>query len=216
MPATDELTGTLTHDAIIENFEAVCQELESVRAPLAVISLDIDDFAAINRQYGHVVGDEVLRSVAASLKTNFHDLGAVGRYSGDQFAVVLPGARAETAFVLAEEVRKVIEDSPLKLQIADQTVHLAVRVSAGVAEYPADGANWADLFRKADEALYRAKNLGRNRVCLPVSTQMVTKTSHFTQVQLEKLSELAKKVGKSEASLLREGLDDLLSKYDSA
>ncbi len=216
MPATDELTGTLTHDAIIEHFEVVCQESESVRAPQAVINLDIDDFASINRQYGHVVGDEVLRVVGASLITNFHDLGAVGRYGGDQFAVVLPGARAETAFVLAEEVRKVIDDSPLKLQIGDQTIHLAVRVSAGVAEYPVDGANWADLFRKADEALYRAKNLGRNRVCLPVSTQMVTKTSHFTQVQLEKLSELAKKVGKSEASLLREGLDNLLSKYDIA
>ena len=216
MPATDELTGTLTHDAIIENFEAVCQESESIRSPLAVISLDIDDFAAINRQYGHVVGDEVLRLVAASLEKNFLDLGAVGRYSGDQFAVVLPTARAETAFVLAEEVRKVIEDSPLLLQIAEQTVRLAVRISAGVAEYPADGANWIDLFRKADEALYRAKSQGRNRVCLPVSTQMVTKTSHFTQIQLEKLSELAKKVGKSEASLLREGLDDLLSKYDIA
>ena len=216
MPATDELTGTLTHDAIIENFEALYRESESVRSSLAVISIDIDDFGAINRQYGRMAGDEVLRSVAASLKTNFLDLGAVGRYSGDQFAVVLPGARAETAFVLAEEVRKVIEDSPLRLQIGDQTVHLAVRVSAGVAEYPADGSNWADLFRKADEALYRAKGLGRNRVCLPVSTQMVTKTSHFTQIQLEKLSELARKAGKSEASLLREGLDDLLSKYDIA
>ena len=214
MSATDELTGVLTHDAILELFEQARQEAETARSNLAVISLDIDDFAAINLQYGHVTGDEVLRAVGATLLTNFSGNGTVGRFSGDEFVVVLPGARSETAFVLAEEVRKVIDDNPLQLQIGEQKLHLAVRVSGGVAEYPADGSNAVDLFRKADDALYRAKRLGRNRVCLPSSAQMVTKTSHFTQVQLEKLTELAKKAGKSEASLLREALDDLLRKYD--
>ncbi|MBN1373555.1 MAG: ribbon-helix-helix domain-containing protein, partial [Anaerolineaceae bacterium] len=73
---------------------------------------------------------------------------------------------------------------------------------------------WMDLFRKVDEALYRAKRSGRNRVCLPVSAQMVMKTSYFTQVQLEKLSDLARKTGKSEAYYLREALDELLKRYE--
>jgi len=215
MPALDELTAALTHAAILEEFESARLESERDHASVAVISIDIDEFAAINRQYGHITGDEVLRAVAAALLKNFHDLGLVGRYAGDQFVVVLRGARAETAFVLAEEVRKVIEDS-LQLQIGDHKGYLAVRVLGGVAEFPADGGNWTELFRKADEALYRARRLGRNRVCLPSSAQMVTKTSHFTLVQLEKLAEQAKKSGKSEASLLREALDDLLRKFDVA
>jgi diguanylate cyclase (GGDEF)-like protein len=214
MANLDELTGTLTHDAIIEAFEPACQEAAHSRTSLALIDFDIDEFEGINRQYGRLAGDEVLRAVGGALLKNFAEVGSVGRYGGDQFAVLLPGARSETAFVLAEEVRKVIEDNPLQIQIGEQKQNLVLRISGGVAEYPADGSNWADLFRKADEALYRAKRLGRNRICLPASAQMVTKTSHFTQVQLEKLTELAKKAGKSEASLLREALDDLLRKYD--
>jgi diguanylate cyclase (GGDEF)-like protein len=216
MPTTDELTSALNHDALIERFEIARQEAELAHTSLAVIDLDIDYFESVNRQYGRVAGDEVLRAVSGALLTNFRDIGEVGRYGGDQFVVLLPGARSETAFVLAEEVRKVIEDNPIQIQIADQRIALSIHVSGGVAEYPADGANWADLYRKADEALYRAKQQNRNRICLPISSQMVTKTSHFTQVQLEKLSALAKKAGKSEAALLREGLDDLLRKYDVA
>lgn len=214
MSASDELTGALTHDATLEAFETARLEAEADHSNLAVISLDIDEFAAINLQYGHIAGDAVLRGVSAALLTNFKDIGRVGRLSGDGFGVVLPAARSETAFVLAEEVRKVIEDNPLQLQIGEQKLHLEVRISGGVAEYPGDGANAVEVFRKADEAMYRAKHLGRNRICLPSSAQMVTKTSHFTQVQLEKLAELAKKAGRSEASLLREALDDLLRKYD--
>jgi diguanylate cyclase (GGDEF)-like protein len=216
MSTLDELTAALTHDAILEEFEAARLEAERERTSMAVINVDIDEFAAINHQYGRLSGDETLRAVAAALLKNFQGVGTVGRYAGDEFVVILRRARAETAFVLAEEVRKVIEDNPLQVQVGEQKVFVGVRVSAGVAEYPADGSNWADLFRKADEALYRAKRLGRNRVCLPASAQMVTKTSHFTQVQLEKLTELAKKTGKSEASLLREALDDLLRKFDVA
>jgi diguanylate cyclase len=216
MANQDELTGALTHDAFIEAFETACQEAARDRTSLALIDFDIDAFEGINRQYGRLAGDEVLRAVGSALLKNFSELGPVGRYGGDQFAVLLPGARAETAFVLAEEARKVIEDNPLEIAIGDQKSSLVLRISGGVAEYPADGGNWADLFRKADEALYRAKQLGRNRICLPASAQMVTKTSHFTLVQLEKLTKLAKGAGKSEASLLREALDDLLRKYDVA
>jgi diguanylate cyclase (GGDEF)-like protein len=216
MSTTDELTKVLTHDAIIERFEVARQEAESSHTSLAVINFDIDEFEAINRQYGRLTGDETLRAAAGALSKNFSEVGEVGRYSGDQFIVLLPGARSETAFVLAEEIRKVIEDNPLQIQIGENKLHLTIHISGGVAEYPADGGNWADLYRKSDEALYRAKRIGRNRICLPVSAQMVTKTSHFTQIQLEKLTELAKKAGKSEASLLREALDDLLNKYDAA
>ncbi|MBI1923425.1 GGDEF domain-containing protein [Candidatus Poribacteria bacterium] len=132
------------------------------------------------------------------------------------FLVVLPSSSAETAFVLAEEVRKLIADTEMEILVGEQTVRCQVSVSGGIAAYPTDARERVDLYRKADEALYRAKRTGRNRICLPTDSQMVTKTSHYTQTQLERLTELAKTLGKSEAFLLREGVDDLLRKYDDS
>jgi diguanylate cyclase (GGDEF)-like protein len=210
----DGLTGLLKRYGLLTQFDNARGHADQTRGSAAIISLDIDEFDAINKQFGRYTGDEVLRRVAGVLSSNFKEIGHVGRYAGDEFVVVLPDSRAETAFVLAEEVRKVIEDTPIEVRAGEQTTHLTIHVSGGVAEYPSDGADWENLFRKADEAVYRAKRLGRNRICLPVSMQMVTKTSYFTQVQLEKLSGLAKKTGKSEAYLLREALDELLRKYE--
>ena len=211
----DPLTGVLKRGGILAQFEKARELADPSRANLALINLDIDEFDSINKQYGHYTGDEVLRRVARSLVNNFKGIGHVGRYAGDEFVVLLPDSRAETAFVLAEEVRRAIEDTPIEVTIGEQKNRLTVRVSGGVAEYPSDGGDWECLFRRSDEALFRAKRQGRNRICLPVSSQMVTKTSHYTQTQLEKLATLAKETGKTEAHLLREGLDDLLRKYEA-
>jgi len=210
----DPLTGVTTRAGLLARLDQCVTAADRSRSAVAVISIDIDEFDMINRQFGRFTGDEVLRRVAAILNGNLNQIGTIGRYGGDQFMVILPASRSETAFILAEEVRKVIEDTPVPLLIGEKKSQLAVRVSGGVAEYPADGSDWRELLRKADEALYRAKSQGRNRICLAVSSQMVTKTSHFTQTQLEKLAELGRRTGKSEAYLLREALDDLLRKYD--
>jgi diguanylate cyclase (GGDEF)-like protein len=210
----DGLTGLLKRAGMIARLDKACSESERGRSSLTVISFDIDEFDAINRQFGRYTGDEVLRRVASILACNFKEPNVVGRIGGDEFIVLLPASRAETAFVLAEEVRKVVEDTPIPIQAGEMRSHLPVHLSGGIAEYPSDGADWHEILRKASEALYRAKQLGRNRICLPASSQMVTKTSHFTQTQLEKLSDLARRANKSEAYLLREALDDLLRKYD--
>ncbi len=204
----DPLTGTLKRASILARFEQLAGEGGG-----ALINLDIDDFLSINQQFGRYTGDEVLRRIGRVLESNFKEIGYVGRYAGDEFVILLPGASAETAFVLAEEVRRAIQDTPVEVRIGEQNTSLTVHVSGGVADYPSGGSDWENLFRRSDEALFRAKRLGRNRICLPVSSQMVTKTSHYTQTQLEKLADLAKRTGKTEAYLLREALDDLLSKY---
>jgi diguanylate cyclase len=210
----DPLTNTNTRAGLLARLDQYCTAAERARSTVAIIDFDIDEFDAINRQFGRYSGDEVLRRVAAILNSNLKEIGVVGRFAGDQFMVILPDSRSETAFILAEEVRKVIEDTPIPIQIGEMHSQLAVRVSGGVAEFPSDGSDWRELLRKAEEALYRAKRSGRNRICLSVSSQMVTKTSHFTQTQLEKLAELGRRTAKSEAYLLREALDDLLRKYD--
>jgi diguanylate cyclase (GGDEF)-like protein len=210
----DALTRILKREALLARFARTQEEADRTRSPIAIINLDIDEFESINRQYGRYTGDEVLRRVGRALANNFREMGFVGRYAGDEFVVVLPDSRAETAFVLAEEVRRAIEDTPIEVQVGEQKFRLTLHVSGGVAEYPSDGNDWESLFRRSNEALFRAKRLGRNRICLPVSSQMVTKTSHYTQTQLEKLADLAKKTGRTEAHLLREALDDLLRKYE--
>jgi len=210
----DALPGVLKRYALMAFFDQAREQADQKRGSVALVSFDVDEFKAINDQHGRYAGDEVLRKVAAALRANFPEECAVGRYGGDQFVIVLPGSRSETAFVLAEEARRVLADTTVNLQVGELRSSIPIRVSGGVAEYPADGSEWMDLFRKADEALYRAKRTGRNRVCLPVSSQMVMKSSYFTQVQLEKLSELARKTGKSEAYYLREALDDLLKRYE--
>lgn len=209
----DPLTNLLKRAGLVARFEQVREAAGNEHTSIAIINLDIDEFDAINKQFGHYAGDEVLRRVALVLTNNLKEVGFVGRYAGDEFVVILPDSRAETAFVLAEEVRRAIESSPVEVQIGEKKSRINIQVSAGVAEYPSDGNNWESLFRRSDEALFRAKRLGRNRVCLPTSSQMITKTSYYTQTQLEKLAGLAQKTGKTEAYLLREGLDDLLRKY---
>ena len=211
----DGLTGLFNRYTILLKLDEAIESASQNRDSVSLIFFDLNHFKEIN-DIGHLFGDQVLKRVANILHENFKDENFVGRYGGDEFIVVLPNSRAETAFVLAEEVRRLIADTELVLSDGEQTVRCQASVSGGVAAYPADARERVDLLRKADEALYRAKQSGRNRICLPTDSQMVTKTSHYTQTQLERLAELAKALGKTEAFFLREGLDDLLRKYDDS
>ena len=212
----DSLTGLLNYYGAQRALEEALSKAQAKRGDLSIICVDIDRFKETNDEYGHRVGDEVLRRLGSILNNNFAEVGTVGRIGGDEFAVILPQQRADSAFILAEEVRKLVEDSPIPVHIAGRSLTVHFQITGGVASYPGDGSDRVDLLRKADEALYRAKQTGRNRICLPASGQMVTKTSHYTQIQLERLAAIARKLDKSEAFLLREGLDDLLRKYDEA
>ena len=212
----DGLTGVFNRFGIMRKLDETTSASSGKNVTTSIILLDIDQFLDLNNQFGHRTGDEVLKRLATILQTNFKDGAHVGRLGGDEFIVVLPDCRAESAFVLAEEVRKLIEDTEIGVTIATHKHNVSFRISAGIATYPSDANERVDLLRKADEALYRAKRLGRNRVCLPASSQMITKTSHYTQTQLERLASMARQLDKSEAFLLREALDDLLHKYSDS
>ncbi len=188
---------------------------EDKEGPHSIAMVDIDYFKQINDSYGSEIGDEVLRKIGRVLKENIPQEGIVGRLRGDEFAILLPDTGAENAFIIMEEIRRLFADTDFGYEVEGVTTNLHVGISIGIASFPRDANNDVELMRKAEEAGYKAKKTGRNRVCLPSDERMILKTSYYTATQLERLAELAAKLEKTEAFLLREALDDLLRKYTS-
>jgi diguanylate cyclase (GGDEF)-like protein len=159
LATTDDLTGTANRRSF---FDVAGRELEQARRsglPLAAIMLDIDHFKRVNDTHGHAVGDEVIRTVAARLSERLRPSDTIGRYGGEEFAVLLSGAAGDTAERVAEALRAAVADLP----VGTRAGALPVTISLGTAELGPDDDVVA-LLARADEALYRAKSDGRNRV----------------------------------------------------
>ena len=207
--AIDTLTGLPFGTELNNEMEALIEKGDE----FALILLDIDELYATNRDYGMDAGDAVFRLIAKSIKSVFPEPCAAFRDARDLFDILMPGCNKEEAFLKAEQVRKLICGEKLEFTSKDGDP-IRQSVSLGVSSYPDDGSRSADIFRRADSALVRAKKTGRNRVCLSREEKLMPKTSHYTQAQLEKLSFISDKTNVGEAGLLREALDDLLKKYD--
>jgi diguanylate cyclase (GGDEF)-like protein len=209
----DDLTGCYTRKAFTEHLVKLLSVFEPDQSPspFSLAMIDIDFFMEINDRFGHVCGDEVLKAVAEILRVSSPQDAYLSRYGGDEYAVIFPHMEREQAFLALEHARAEVEK--LKLSTSSGEAVTGLTISGGVASYPIDGRTESELMRKADQALYRAKYNGRNKIRLAYEERMVPKTSHFTVTQLERLTRLATQRGAGEAELLREALDDLLSKY---
>jgi diguanylate cyclase (GGDEF)-like protein len=177
--------------------------------PVSLALVDIDRFNELNEKLGHMKGDGLIVAVAEAIATELKpERPQLCRIGGDEFAVILTGTEKETAFLRLEQVRKAVA------AIASlEAMEPRPTISIGLSTYPDDGSTRQEIVRKADDALFRAKAGGRNRVALAREEKMVPKTSHFTQGQLDRLGALSTKEGVGEAELLREALDELLKKY---
>ena len=129
-------------------------------APLSVLLIDLDHFKQVNDKHGHLTGDQVLTSVAQLIRENAPAGASIGRLGGEEFAMVLRESLSD-AVTLAERVRAAVAAQ----SIETREVTLPVTISIGVAQVESEGTASADLLRRADEQLYRAKEEGRNRVC---------------------------------------------------
>jgi len=160
---TDPLTGLYNRFALIERLEAAVATVEDDEPP-SLIMLDIDHFKGVNDNHGHLVGDRVIRFVAQTVLSNIKGKDSAARYGGEEFTVLLPGTASPGATAVAESIRTAVADA--KLVKADNKKPLGqITLSAGVATYR-PGEHIMDLINRADRALYRAKNEGRNRVCI--------------------------------------------------
>ena len=163
MGRTDPLTGCLNRRAFLQEASHLIRRVRAEGAPLSVMMLDLDRFKSVNDQYGHPAGDAVIHSVVATTLRQIRTADLLCRMGGEEFAVLLPGANCETATVAAERLRSAIEASIVTL---DTQLNLALRVtvSVGLAVLRPDDDTVFPLLNRADRALYRAKEQGRNRV----------------------------------------------------
>jgi diguanylate cyclase (GGDEF)-like protein len=166
---TDGLTGLYTHRFFQDALDRELKLSDRAGTPLSLILIDVDRFKKCNDTYGHGVGDEVLRRIARVLTDVIRDTDIVARYGGEEFVVALRDITKDTVLVIAERIRKAVEN--LELEHEDGLVR--VTVSLGTATYPSDTPQREKLFYLADSALYAAKRQGRNRVC-PWSEEAVS------------------------------------------
>jgi diguanylate cyclase (GGDEF)-like protein len=125
----------------------------------ALIIIDIDNFKDINDTFGHPAGDEILKKVSLHIKNALRESDIVSRYGGDEFVALLPETTKEDTKIVGERIRQSIVEKKLGGNIP-------IHISVGIAAYPDDGVFSQDIINKADGALYKAKQEGRNRVCV--------------------------------------------------
>jgi diguanylate cyclase (GGDEF)-like protein len=156
---SDSLTGLSNHEHIVKGLSQSLKLAAKSGEVCGVIMADLDHFKNINDEHGHLVGDKVLVEVARRLNSALRDFDILGRYGGEEFLMVLRGASKTTMPVITERIRHHVANEPINLQGLE--VH--VTISLGVT-YSRPGDHADDAIARADEALYRAKSAGRNRV----------------------------------------------------
>jgi diguanylate cyclase (GGDEF)-like protein len=156
---TDELTGLYNHRHFHERLEQEIARGSRFGNTFSLIMMDIDLFKSYNDIYGHLAGDQVLRRVGRYLSSSIRGIDMAFRYGGEEFAIILPEARLEDAFKVAERIRKTVESKT-------SSRSMPITMSIGIANWPNDGVMKEEIIGRADDALYKAKETGRNRTCL--------------------------------------------------
>lgn len=157
----DALTQLPNRRHFRELLDTACADARASRIPLSLVFLDLDHFKRINDTFGHCAGDDTLRAVARLLREPLGDRETAGRLGGEEFALLLPRTPLHVARVRVDGLRRVIAAQ----QMPARGDLITVTASFGIAEWGPRYASVADLMRDADRQLYRAKALGRNRVC---------------------------------------------------
>jgi diguanylate cyclase (GGDEF)-like protein len=159
---TDSLTGVFARRYSLERLNEELERSKKFKYNFSFLMIDIDHFKEFNDQYGHLVGDAILREVSKVIKDNVRQIDLVGRYGGEEFLAILPEADKEQAKFAAERIRQAVASQQIK--VYDE--NLKVTISIGISTFPQDSQGALTLIEKADLALYDAKGSGRNKVCV--------------------------------------------------
>jgi diguanylate cyclase (GGDEF)-like protein len=156
---TDALTFLPNRRQIIGDLQREVIFSDRYGTPLTISMVDVDHFKNINDSYGHTVGDEVLRSLASELRDHIRHPDTIGRYGGEEFLIVLPHSTLKAASEQAERLCRHVRS----LQLRSSGYEIAVAISIGIAQYRVHEEDWDGFLKRADAALYKAKNSGRDR-----------------------------------------------------
>ncbi|MBN2097267.1 MAG: sensor domain-containing diguanylate cyclase [Candidatus Omnitrophica bacterium] len=160
---TDGLTGMFVHRYFQKRFDEEIGRSLWTKSPFALLMLDIDNFKSYNDKYGHIAGDILLKQIARLISLSVNPGDIVARYGGEEFAVLIVDTPGPQAQKLAEWIREKIEKKPFLLR--RETTN--VSISGGLTFYPQHGKDKTTLIRTADQALYKAKSEGKNKICIP-------------------------------------------------
>lgn len=158
----DDLTEVFVRRYFLQRFKEEFKRAVKHHLSLALLMLDLDHFKQHNDKYGHLVGDRLLKDIADIITSTVREIDLVGRFGGEEFALVLPDTDVSGAKLVAERIREQIQKH--NFRIYDETVNITA--SLGICSYPDNTLIFDDLINYADMALYRAKNEGRNRWCV--------------------------------------------------
>lgn len=159
----DALTGFYNRRQLDERIKQEVSSAKRLKRSLCAVMIDIDYFKSVNDNYGHAAGDLILKNVSKLIKKQLRDYDIAGRYGGEEFLVLLPQAKAEDAQMVAERLRKAVESKDVDVsKICQGAGNIKVTISLGISEYNPDCEK--QFILQADEALYKAKETGRNKV----------------------------------------------------
>jgi diguanylate cyclase (GGDEF)-like protein len=156
---TDSLTFLPNRRQIVADLQRQAAVCDRTRKPLTIFMLDIDHFKRVNDSFGHAAGDQVLRTLAARLLESIREGDKAGRYGGEEFLILLPGTTEKSASKMAERLLGSIRE----LEIAVNHQAVTITVSIGIAEYRIGDESWDQLLNRADQALYKSKENGRDQ-----------------------------------------------------
>ncbi len=162
---TDELTDLYNYRYLQQRLDDEMGRAKRYGKTLSFLMIDVDDFKAINDTHGHLVGDAVLAELGQVMKTTVREVDVVARYGGEEFSVLLPETDAAGAFIVAEKIREAVALHKFLDEDGERTVHASV--SIGLANFPVHADDKESLLRSADDAVYQAKTLGKDRVRAP-------------------------------------------------
>src|SRR6201986_210811 len=162
MAITDQLTGLHNRRYMSRHLDTLLGNAKRNGRPLAFVIMDIDFFKQVNDTYGHDIGDEVLREFASRISANVRGIDLACRYGGEEFVVAMPDTDMTFAFNIAERLRQSIETTPIPISRAPGELKITISIGIARCEGASDSAE--QLLHRADQALYRAKRTGRNKV----------------------------------------------------
>jgi diguanylate cyclase (GGDEF)-like protein len=186
----DSLTGLYNRGYFEDSLNGEISRARRYNTEFSILFLDLDDFKRVNDTMGHLAGDFVLKKVAKLIINEKREEDVVARYGGEELMVILPGANKVNTIIKAERIRKKIQDMPLVFD----GKKIKISVSGGIATFPQDAGESNKLIHCADQALYRAKSEGKNRICLfSIDKRRYVRIDFAGEVKVQPLGKWANK-----------------------